>query len=78
MFLLTPHQFNQLNPTGVTNPHSKETMRRTAGDVLDDKMRAVLNETGITPYEKIRKYNALLQRYLNLLKQEGQEERHNT
>ena len=78
MFLLTPHQFNQLNPTGVTTPHSKETMRRTAEDVLDEKMRAVLNETGITPYEKIRKYNALLQRYLNLLKQAGQEERHNT
>ena len=78
MFLLSPHQFNQLNQNGVNNPHSKETTRRTAEDVLDEKMRAVLNETGLPPYEKIRKYNTLLQRYLALLKQDRVEERNIT
>ncbi|MEQ2317151.1 hypothetical protein AMECASPLE_039867 [Ameca splendens] len=37
-------------------------------------MRAILNEPGLTSYEKIKKYDALLQRYLTLLKQGVKEE----
>ncbi|KAL7378039.1 hypothetical protein ABVT39_007702 [Epinephelus coioides] len=51
-----------------------QAMRRTAENDLDAKTRAILNERGLNPYEKIKKYNALLQRYLTLVKQ-GEEER---
>ncbi|CAK6981380.1 acintoc2 [Scomber scombrus] len=51
-----------------------QMMRRTAETDLDEKMRGVLNEPGKNPYVKIRKYNALLQRYLNFVKQGVKEE----
>lgn len=41
---------------------------------MDSDMRAILNEPGLTSYEKIKKYDALLQRYLTLLKQGVKEE----
>ena len=62
MFLISPHQFKHL-----TQPET--SIRQTAEDDLDNKMRAILDEPGMTSYEKIKKYDALLQRYLTLIKQ---------
>ncbi|KAI3375742.1 hypothetical protein L3Q82_004041 [Scortum barcoo] len=52
--------------------------RRTAEDDLDESMRKILNEPGLSSYEKIKKYDALLQRYLSLMKQGQKEERRMT
>ena len=62
MFLISPHQFKHL-----TQPET--SIRQTAEDDLDNKMRAILDEPGMTSYEKIKKYDALLQKYLTLIKQ---------
>jgi len=67
MFLISPHQFKHL-----TQPET--SIRQTAEDDLDNKMRAILDESGMTSYEKIKKYDALLQRYLTLIKQGQMEE----
>lgn len=42
----------------------EQNIRNVAEGDLDTKMRAILDETGLDPHEKIQKYNALLQRYL--------------
>lgn len=68
MFLVPPHQLNRM-----TQPAA--TIRETVEDELDVKMRAVLDEQGLTPDEKIKKYNALLQRYLTLMKQGQRDQR---
>ncbi|MEQ2276458.1 hypothetical protein XENORESO_021498, partial [Xenotaenia resolanae] len=67
MFLISPHQFKRLT-------QSDTSIRHTAEENLDADMRAILNEPGLTSYEKIKKYDALLQRYLTLLKQGVNEE----
>ena len=67
MFLISPHQFKHL-----TQPET--SIRQTAEDDLDNKMRAILDKSGMTSYEKIKKYDALLQRYLTLIKQGQMEE----
>lgn len=67
MILLSPHQLNRL-----TRP--EQTIRHSAEDDLDAKMRAILDESDLNPHEKIKKYDALLQRYLNFLKQDRKEE----
>lgn len=56
MFLVSPHQLNHLPQL----------------DYLDTRMRTILNEPGLNPYEKIKKYNALLQ--LTLVKQDKMDE----
>ncbi|KAF0027127.1 hypothetical protein F2P81_019868 [Scophthalmus maximus] len=45
------------------------SVRRTAENDLDVQMRTILNEAGQDPYEKMKKYNALLQRFLALNRQ---------
>lgn len=77
MFLVTPQQLNRLNHS-VPSASNAEIMRHTVENDLDEKMRAILNEDGMNAYEKIKKYNALLQRYLALVKQGEKEERHIT
>jgi len=67
MFLVSLHQLNRM-----TQPPA--TIRETAEDDLDVKIRAVLNEPGLTPNEKIKKY-ALPQRYLTLMKQGQRDQR---
>lgn len=66
MFLVTPHQLNRL-----TRP--SQSIRDVAEDDLDARMRAILNEQGLSSHEKIKKYNALLQRYLTFVKQDQTE-----
>lgn len=68
MFLVAPHQLNRL-----TQPES--SIRQTAEDDLDAKIKAILNEPGLSSYENITKYNTLLQKYLTLMKQGQKEER---
>lgn len=67
MYLVSPHQFKRLTP-------SETSIRQTVEEDLDSKMREILNEPGLSSYEKIKKYDALLQRYLALMKQGQQEE----
>ncbi|KAL7403274.1 hypothetical protein ABVT39_027083 [Epinephelus coioides] len=78
MFLVTPQQLSRMSQTLGNNNNNydgeSQAMRRMAENDLDAKMRDILNEWGLNPYEKIKKYNALLQRYLTLVKQ-GEEER---
>ncbi|TWW58469.1 hypothetical protein D4764_07G0011880 [Takifugu flavidus] len=50
-----------------------ESIRDVAEDDLDARMRAILNEQGLSSHEKIKKYNALLQRYLTFVKQDQTE-----
>ena len=69
MFLVSPHQLRHLTPSAVTS------IRQNAEDDLDQSMRTVLNEQGLNPDEKIKKYDALLQRYLSFMKQGRKEER---
>ncbi|GLD55523.1 uncharacterized protein AKAME5_002856900 [Lates japonicus] len=57
----------------LTQPAS--SIRETAEDDLDARMRAILNEQGVSSHEKIKKYNTLLQRYLNFMKQGQRDER---
>lgn len=63
MYLISPQQIDRL-----TQPTS--SIRETAEEDLNNRMRAVLNDPGLNSYEKIKKYNALLQRYLNFAKQD--------
>ncbi|CAJ1067370.1 acintoc2 [Xyrichtys novacula] len=70
MFLVPPHQLNR-----ITQQQQPTAIREAVEDDLDAKMRAVLDEPGLTPHEKIKKYNALLQRYLTLMKQGQKEQR---
>lgn len=67
MFLLSPQQLSSIT-------RQEQTIRHVAEDDLDAKMRAILDETGLDPHEKIKKYDALLQRYLNLMKQGRKQE----
>lgn len=50
------------------------TIKHSAEDDLDAKMRDVSNEPGFNSRERVKKYDALLQRYLNLVKQGQKEE----
>lgn len=59
MFLLSPQQLNCLT-------RSEQTIRNLAEDDLDAKIRAVLNEPELNPHESVKKYDTLLQSYLNL------------
>lgn len=54
MFLVSPHQLNRMT----------QSIRQTAGEDLDEKMRAILNDKGLSSYEKIKRYDALPRRYL--------------
>lgn len=36
---------------------------------LDEKMQEILKDRGLNPYEKIKKFNDLLQRYLSFTRQ---------
>ncbi len=69
MYLVSPHQLNRLTRS------ESSSIRQMAEDDLDAKMRAVLNEPGLSQYEKMKKYDALLQRYLALIKQGQKDER---
>lgn len=60
MFLVSPHQLNRMT----------QSIRQTAEDDLDGKMRAILNDKGLSSYEKIKRHGALLQRYRALVKQD--------
>ena len=66
MILNTPQQLNRLT-------HPAPSIRETVEDDLDQKMRSVLDDLGLNSHEKIKRYKALLQRYLTLIKQ-GQRE----
>ena len=68
MFLLSPQQLNCLT-------RSEQTIRNLAEDDLDAKIRAVLNEPELNPHESVKKYDTLLQSYLNLVKQGQKEEK---
>lgn len=72
MFLVTPQQMKNLGRTVLVE--TPPNMKREAENDLDAKMRAVLDENGLEPYEKIKKYNILLQRYLALTKQGEQQQ----
>lgn len=61
MFLVSPHQMTAF---------SAQTIRQTAEEDLDAKMRAVLDDASLNSYEKIKRYDALLRRYLTLARQE--------
>lgn len=61
MFLLSPQQLNR----------PQQTTRHLADNDVNDKMRAILNKSGVKP----KKHDALLLRYLNLLKQCQKEEK---
>lgn len=69
MFLVSPHQLKRL-----TQP-AESSIRQTAEDDLDERMRAILQQPGLNSYEKVKRYEALLQRYLTLLKQGQKDER---
>ena len=68
MYLLSTHQLNRL-----TQP--ERSIRQQAESDLDVKMREILDERGLNAHEKIKKYNTLLQRYLNLIKQGQKDEK---
>ena len=67
MFLITPHEMNKLTRT-------ESSIRQTAEDDLDEKMRSILNEKGLSSYEKVKRYEALLHRYLTLMRQGQKDE----
>ena len=69
MFLVSPREMDRLTRT------ESSSIRQTAEDDLDDKMRAVLNEQGLSSYEKVKRYEALLHRYLTLMRQGLKDER---
>ena len=69
MFLITPHEMSRLSRT------ESNSIRQTAEDDLDEKMRSILDEKGMTSYEKVKRYEALLHRYLSLMRQGQKDER---
>ena len=69
MFLISPHQLKRL-----TQP-VEPSIRQTVEDDLDERMEAILREPGLSSYEKVKRYEALLRRYLTLMKQGQNEER---
>lgn len=69
MFLITPHEMNKLTRGDSTS------IRQVAEDDLDERMRAILNDRGLSLYEKVKRYEALLHRFLTLAKQGQNDER---
>lgn len=57
MFLVTFQQLSRMSQTFGNNNNDGEphSVRRTAENDLDVKMRDILNEQGLNPYEKIKK-----------------------
>ena len=68
MYLISPQQLSKM-----TRP--EPSIRQTAEDDLNEKMSAVLNDPRLNSYEKAKRYEALMLRYLTLLKQ-SEKERH--
>lgn len=68
MILVPSHELKKL--TRPTEP----TVRETAKDDLDEKMKAILEDPRLNSYEKIKRYESLLRRYLTLSKQDRDEE----
>lgn len=64
MFLVSPHQMTAF---------TAQNIRQTAEESLDDKMRAILDDTNLNSYEKMKRYDALLRRYLTLTRQDEAE-----
>lgn len=71
MYLVTPQQIKRLSQTAT----SDASIRESAEEDLDEKMRAILNDPGMNSYEKIKRYGALLQRYLSFTKQDQKDQR---
>lgn len=70
MFLISPQQLERLRrPT--------PDIRMKAEQDLDEKIKDVLEDRSLSQYEKIKKYESLMQRYLSLVKQ-GEKEIQNT
>lgn len=73
MYLISPEQIKRLNETHSNA--SRVSIRDKAEDDLDSQMRRVLETQGLTPDEKIKRYNVLLQKYLVLERQKSDESR---
>lgn len=58
----------------LTQP-AEPTVRETAKDNLDEKMKAILEDPWLNSYEKVKRYKSLLRRYLTLSKQGRDEDR---
>lgn len=65
MFLITPSQLGRLNQA--------VNIRGNAQENLDTHMREILEDPGLDNYEKAKKYETLLQKYLTLNKQDLRE-----
>lgn len=68
MILVPSHELKKL--TRPTEP----TVRETAKDDLDERMKAILEDPRLNSYEKVKRYESLLRRYLTLSKQGRDEE----
>lgn len=68
MILVPSHEMKKL-----TRP-AEPTVREAAKDDLDEKMKAILEDPRLNLYEKVKRYESLLRRYLTLYKQGRDEE----
>lgn len=63
MFLVPQNQLEQIR-TGT-----QDNIRRTVETDLDTTIRKILTRQDLDPYEKVKQYSVVLQRYLNIIKQ---------
>ena len=66
MFLVPQHQIELMR----SNPTPRQTLRETVQNDLDEKMRTILADNNDNVYNKAKRYSAVLQRFLALVRQE--------
>ncbi|KAL3968187.1 serine protease 57 [Sarotherodon galilaeus] len=69
MILVPSHEMKKL-----TRSAAEPTVREAAKDDLDERMKAILEDPRLNSYEKVKRYESLLRRYLTLYKQGRDEE----
>ena len=68
MYLVPSQQLEQLK-----GPTPKENIRSAAISSLDTEMQGILNRSDLTEYEKAKRYDSLLQKYLTHIRQKETE-----
>ena len=63
MVLVSPDTLSSLKDP---KPVSSETFTRSK---LDQELKEILDKTDLTPYDKVQRYNQILQRYLTFYDQ---------
>ena len=73
MFMVPQHQLDILKNTHQTPPTPSESIRQHAENDLDREMGNVLNSPDTDVYIKAKRYSAVLQRYLAMVRQKASE-----